>query len=141
MIFTVCLDHTMSTPPKDILNIISSFLRSASPPPQALRAAKTQQTANPSPGLAKSRACSHCGHLIAPLHCHLPSPPPRLCSEAKPLHTQGLGHLVAGFFLQVSSQPRCATAEVLQPRRAPMASAWGTERRIWSPAGHLFIPL
>jgi len=30
---------------------------------------------------------------------------------------------------------------VLQPRRAPMASAWGTERRIWSPAGHLFIPL
>jgi len=139
-ISTVCLDHMMSTP-KDVFNIISSFLRSALSLPQALRAAETQQTANPSPGLAKGRVCSLGGHLISPLHCRLPSPPACLWSEAKPLHTQGLGQLVAGFFLQVCSQPRWATAEVLQPSHAPMASAWGTERRSWSPAGHLFIPL
>jgi len=53
MIFTVCLDHKMSTP-KDIFNITSSFLRSASTPPQAFRAAETEQTAKPSPGLDES---------------------------------------------------------------------------------------
>lgn len=40
--------HCACRAPKDIFKIICSFPRSASPSPQTLRAAETQQTANPS---------------------------------------------------------------------------------------------
>ena len=67
--------------------------------------------------LGESKVCSLCGHLICSARCHLPSPPACLCSEAKPLHTQSLGCLVADFataslLSALVSQLRCCRPDI-----------------------------
>lgn len=47
--------------------------------------------------LGDSRVCSLCCHLVSSVYFHLLSILPSLWLQTKPLHMQGLGHLLPGF--------------------------------------------
>ena len=146
-IFTVCMDHSMSTS-KDTFSTTSSFLEiSASSLLQALRSSR--DTTN-----TKHLSCQGCTtqpclsltlgqqNLLSLLSVRapylvftLPSTPACLCSKAKLLHTQGLGHCIPGFpmiYLSLALEG----AEGLQATCAPLYSGWCTDKRNWRPAYH-----
>lgn len=80
-------------------------------------------------GLRNTRACSASGPSFHPpmAICH---PRQQVSAVKESLCMPMLGHKI---WDKAEFGP-CATAEVLQPRCAPMPSAWGTGRRSWIPA-------
>ena len=85
-------------------------------PPQHLLLLGMQSPALFLCSLGKSRVCSLCGHLISSLHCHLPSTPACLCSEAKPF-----AHL--GYWVLGSRFPHCRSS--LSPKLSQLKYVTG----------------
>ena len=135
------LDHSMSTP-KDIFSSTLSSWRSASLPPQAFRSfskstgskAFSCQGYRAQPcfsGLAGSRVSSFGAFTLPPaIHSSM-----SLVSSTALAHT-GSWALGTRLACDKSELGPGATAEVLQPKSAPTPSAWGTDRRSWSPMCH-----